>query len=1442
MPPSSKLLSTCINAIDASICIIDQQGIIRLANTALASLCGLQPGSLEGKSYTTILPEDRESAARIEALIKGETDKLSEQKVGWDSSENSKYIKGYAIDDESPELGKCRVLFLSDISDEVKQRTQLEHQASILKSVQDSVIVTNMDGIVTYWNEAATRLFGYSEEELLGYPIDKFNPGFDPKAFLALSNGNKEYFERIDWKFVSPDGREIWADVKLSLLYDKSGDDAKGFIGVSKDITEKKLQEKELIHRTKELASLVESQTNFLVRANLKGNYTFANKHFLEHFGYDESLIGKHFSSQIHPDDIEKSREGIAKCVNNPGKAVAIELRKPKGDGTYFTNYWEFVGISNEEGVVTELQGIGYDITSRKEAENKVKYLNTFNELLLGISTDLINLNYRNLKERIVLALKDITDFTGFDQALMYLFNDEKSESFLQYEYSVEGIPPPPQETHRYPATPFNWWMEKILKLEVVEISDTQNLPVEAENIKKEMEAHGLRAIITVHVAYQQEGLGFVGFFSIKKDKNWDKDTISLLNLLGAIFANTLYRAQSDRALELSHNRYKLLADNIGDVILKHDLQYIIKFVTPSSQEMLGYSPEELFGESLAALVHSDDLMLIAEHVQQALAGEHIRFVTRLKKKNETYFWAEISAKALEDFGKTELIAVIRDIDTQKQIEIEKDELFRETHALNEELQASEEELLQTLDKTVELNDLLVNSERKFKGLIEKSFDGIVVYGPDSSIKYSSPSATQIIGYEPEELLQMTGRDLIHPEDLPQADQAMAGLIKQVGHRISFEVRSIRKDGKTIWLETHMTNLLEDPAIQGLVANFRDITDKKLANIELEESRTSLNVAQKVAKVGSWEFNLSDMKPYLSDELYAILGLEKEKVMSLPFNFIEYVHPEDQVRIQAIIDQVKKGQKIPDLEFKLIDKWGHLKYIRSSNRFLKNEQGERVKILGTMQDVTKEMELEKLLEETSKLAKVGGWEIDMVNNELTWTPETYRIHEIPVGQALTIEEAVQFYHPEDKPLLDNALQKMMTQGAAYDLEVRIITAKGKEKWIRATAGIVHKSGEKIIKFRGSFQDINERKLREEDIKRYSERLALATDSAQIGVWDLDIQKDILNWDKQTCLIFGIGGDKYQGTYEDLESRTHPDDLENLPKLVDLQQWKNNDIIVHFRIIIPDTQEVKYIQSSAKVIFDKHQKAVRMIGVHWDITSSKQYEESLRKNNEELRKTNEELDHFVYSTSHNLRAPLTSVMGIVDILREAESEEERNTFMDLIQKSIYKLDETIQEINDYSKNARVEVQTLSIDLKQVIENIAESLSFMQNAREMNLELSIPDGLDFYSDPGRIKIIFNNLLSNAVKYANPAQEAPFVSVTVEKRQKGIHIHIQDNGIGIKQEYLDKVFNMFFRATNKSSGSGLGLYIVKEAVEKLGGEISISSFPGVGTDFYIDLPNLK
>lgn len=237
-------------------------------------------------------------------------------------------------------------------------------------------------------------------------------------------------------------------------------------------------------------------------------------------------------------------------------------------------------------------------------------------------------------------------------------------------------------------------------------------------------------------------------------------------------------------------------------------------------------------------------------------------------------------------------------------------------------------------------------------------------------------------------------------------------------------------------------------------------------------------------------------------------------------------------------------------------------------------------------------------------------------------------------------------------------------------------------------------------------------------------------------------------------------------------------------------------------------------------------------------------DAMRKQYEELMKINKELDSFVYSVSHNLRAPLRSVLGLINIAR-MEDDKQGNHFKDyfnMMETSMNKLDETLKEILDYSRNSRQELCIEKIDIQQLLDDNLEKMQFMPGSSSINKQINIREEVPLYSDKYRISVIFNNLISNAIKYYDPVKEHPMLSITIAVNKERARLEFQDNGVGIDKEYQDKIFNMFFRATQLSEGAGLGLYIVQEAVDKLKGTIEIDSEIRKGTTFIIEIPNLQ
>jgi PAS domain S-box-containing protein len=236
----------------------------------------------------------------------------------------------------------------------------------------------------------------------------------------------------------------------------------------------------------------------------------------------------------------------------------------------------------------------------------------------------------------------------------------------------------------------------------------------------------------------------------------------------------------------------------------------------------------------------------------------------------------------------------------------------------------------------------------------------------------------------------------------------------------------------------------------------------------------------------------------------------------------------------------------------------------------------------------------------------------------------------------------------------------------------------------------------------------------------------------------------------------------------------------------------------------------------------------------NVTGRKQAEE-------ELQRINFELDSFVYKASHDMRAPLLNLLGLIDIAHR-DFPHETLEYLDYMKRSVLRLDKFILDLANYSRNDRSEVEWTALNLPELVDSVLDDLRFLTNATRIRFKVDLQVSQPIYSDGVRLAIILKNLVSNAIKYHDLHKERPFVQVKAWEtpRQRTFTIEIADNGAGIMETYQDKVFDMFFRATDKSEGSGLGLYIVKKAVEKLQGRIELQSRHREGTTFTITLPN--
>ncbi|MBL6446188.1 HAMP domain-containing histidine kinase [Fulvivirga sp. 29W222] len=227
-------------------------------------------------------------------------------------------------------------------------------------------------------------------------------------------------------------------------------------------------------------------------------------------------------------------------------------------------------------------------------------------------------------------------------------------------------------------------------------------------------------------------------------------------------------------------------------------------------------------------------------------------------------------------------------------------------------------------------------------------------------------------------------------------------------------------------------------------------------------------------------------------------------------------------------------------------------------------------------------------------------------------------------------------------------------------------------------------------------------------------------------------------------------------------------------------------------------------------------------------------------NQELSEANSVLDKFVYSCSHDLKGPLASIKGLIRLAEKSTRDDVTEECLHLINESVLRMDNFLKSLESYVGNARSPFERSAIYFNETIAKVLDHYLEYVRSNKIRFRVRVKQDQKFVSDQLRISLILEHLIKNAVVFQDLKKTEKFVDIDVKVTPKYATIEVCDNGEGISKENIDDIFQMFYRSSESSKGSGLGLYIVQEAVNKLEGEISVASSKGVGSNFIVKIPN--
>lgn len=629
--------------------------------------------------------------------------------------------------------------------------------------------------------------------------------------------------------------------------------------------------------------------------------------------------------------------------------------------------------------------------------------------------------------------------------------------------------------------------------------------------------------------------------------------------------------------------------------------------------------------------------------------------------------------------------------------------------------------------------------------------------------------------------------------------------------------------------------------ITRLVGTIQDITRQRELENTLGRAERLLEDISRLTRVGGWEVSALSGKLIWTSQVREIFEADSSFEPTLEA-MSRLLMPEalDMVN-SAVRDALDHGRPF-DIEFDAVTHRGNELRLRSSGR-PELADGRIVRVIGTLEDVTalrkKEAERQRyevLNDQVSRLSGIGGWQFDMRTRETVWSPQVRKIFEVDDTYNPPLEDHHKFVAPEFSEAVALARRRAIVEGLAAEIDFQGITATGRRIWVRNIYQAERVNGRTTRLF-GTAQDVSAVKAAQAELDILHARLKTAIEAAELRVWEIDLETGILKWDPHLPPVFTFPGLTQTLVATAALDFLHPEDRDEFHRAI--RGVVSGDRPSSCRVRVRAAEgNYRHMEMRMRSTFSNDRRVI--LGVSRDVTKEVTLTEDLVRKQREAEESSLAKGQFVARMSHEIRTPMSGVIGMLEVLLRAEVDESRRAHAAIALKSARDLMSVLDDVIDVS---HLESRHLSIDrvplrIPTIVDDVITL--FGPLAREKSLELtaevagSTPDWVE--GDPRRLRQVLTNLVGNAVKFTDIGKVA--VSVGYDADQQVAHFNVRDTGVGIPEEFVDKIFEQFFQvdssATRRHGGSGLGLAISKQLVNMMGGAIQLQSRIGEGSAF--------
>jgi PAS domain S-box-containing protein len=762
-----------------------------------------------------------------------------------------------------------------------------------------------------------------------------------------------------------------------------------------------------------------------------------------------------------------------------------------------------------------------------------------------------------------------------------------------------------------------------------------------------------------------------------------------------------------------------------------------------------------------------------------------------------------------------------------------------------------------------ELYQQLLASPEKFKFYLD-SFPGVVFRAnlnpPKGEILFISKNIESLTGYKHKLFLSgaLSFKDIINPSEYDD----VVNQFRSVSMHSDFfkvEYHIVHKTGRKIQVQSAGTIVRSETGEPLLVnGTLLEITSKSALEKDLSRViginenliNSSPNIIFAKDKAGAYRMANKALTSILGLELDEIIGKTDVDLVNDKKRIANYKEQDDYV-----IKTGKVWEGIPTF-VKSFGKQGWYKTIKSP---IKNNHGEIEGVLGIVTDVTALMQSQRTINDQRRLFQTvfnSGTDFMAVykydKGEFKYV--SYNKPYVALLKKLGLKKDINEKVLGGQKIFELALKENLIQHnqvVAYTERLNEVLESGEviqytdflsvpnqNKSIYIDSELspildVNRSVKYIV-YRGheftELMDFN-RQLQERE-----ELLASINRNIRDGIYRTTIDDGFCYVNEAMCSLFGFTQQEFKEIHPNHLYHNVNDRKSIVQELLSNGHFKDKEFLFKRK----DNTVFWGLLSCSMTLEADGRKVID--GIVVDVTEKRKTRENLRRTNGKLRKINSELDHLVYRTSHDLRSPIASVMGLIELLKLEGLSDSSAQYIALMEDQLFKLDRVILDIINIRKIAKTGLQKQAIDFRELLVETFDSIKFLDQFDALEKTIDISQEGPFIQDENNIKILLNNLLSNAVKYADRTKSINKLHVAINITSKNCRLQIEDNGIGISEESLPKVFNMFYRGTSKNQGTGLGLFIVKEALDKLRGTIQVESKDGEWSRFILEIPNLN